>query len=177
MNMSKVDIERVLTQGNPDGLTQEQIKQAIDDTVKGFTTIADLNNFLTKLHPSDAYTLIRDVVQPKSNFMIRNQKDEELEEYQKFQEIQKQAKATFDYERKTATMFEVQQVAAGIAQKYYNIAVRMISLLDDELGRVESAVNTIEEKVGLPISKFEVKESDSNDTAEHNDEQGSEKTS
>ncbi len=51
--MSKVDIERVLTQGNPDGLTQEQIKQAIDDTVKGFTTIADLNNFLTKLHPSD----------------------------------------------------------------------------------------------------------------------------
>ena len=26
--MSKVDIERVLTQGNPDGLTQEQIKQA-----------------------------------------------------------------------------------------------------------------------------------------------------
>ena len=41
--MSKVDIERVLTQGNPDGLTQEQIKQAIDDTVKGFTTIADLN--------------------------------------------------------------------------------------------------------------------------------------
>ena len=115
--MSKVDIERVLTQGNPDGLTQEQIKQAIDDTVKGFTTIADLNNFLTKLHPSDAYTLIRDVVQPKSNFMIRKQKDEELEEYQKFQEIQKQAKATFDYERKTATMFEVQQVAAGIAQK------------------------------------------------------------
>ncbi len=109
--------------------------------------------------------------------MIRKQKDEELEEYQKFQEIQKQAKATFDYERKTATMFEVQQVAAGIAQKYYNIAVRMISLLDDELGRVESAVNTIEEKVGLPISKFEVKESDSNDTAEHNDEQGSEKTS
>ena len=175
--MSKVDIERVLTQGNPDGLTQEQIKQAIDDTVKGFTTIADLNNFLTKLHPSDAYTLIRDVVQPKSNFMIRKQKDEELEEYQKFQEIQKQAKATFDYERKTATMFEVQQVAAGIAQKYYNIAVRMISLLDDELGRVESAVNTIEEKVGLPISKFEVKESDNNDTAEHNDEQGSEKTS
>ena len=175
--MSKVDIERVLTQGNPDGLTQEQIKQAIDDTVKGFTTIADLNNFLTKLHPSDAYTLIRDVVQPKSNFMIRKQKEEELEEYQKFQEIQKQAKATFDYERKTATMFEVQQVAAGIAQKYYNIAVRMISLLDDELGRVESAVNTIEEKVGLPISKFEAKESDSNDTAEHNDEQGSEKTS
>jgi hypothetical protein len=46
----------------------------------------------------------------------------------------------------------------------------MISLLDDELGRVESAVNTIEKKVGLPISKFEVKESDSNDTAEHNDE-------
>ena len=32
--MSKVDIERVLTQGNPDGLTQEQIKQAIDDTVR-----------------------------------------------------------------------------------------------------------------------------------------------
>ena len=136
--MSKVDIERVLTQGNPDGLMQEQIKQAIDDTVKGFTTIADLNNFLTKLYPSDAYTLIRDVVQPKNNFMIRKQKDEELEEYQKFQEIQKHAKATFDYERKTATMFEVQQVAAGIAQKYYNVAVRMISLLDDELDRLVS---------------------------------------
>ena len=33
--MSKVDIERVLTQGNPDGLTQEQIKQAIDDIICG----------------------------------------------------------------------------------------------------------------------------------------------
>ena len=94
--MSNIDIERVLTQGNPDGLTQEQIKQAINDTVKGFTTIADLNNFLTKLHPSDAYALIRDIVQPKNNFMIRRQKEEELEEYQKFQEIQKQAKATFE---------------------------------------------------------------------------------
>ena len=29
--MSNIDIEKVLTQGNPDGLTQEQIKQAIDD--------------------------------------------------------------------------------------------------------------------------------------------------
>lgn len=153
--MSNIDIEKVLKEGNPDGLSTEQINKALEDTVKGFQNLADLNNFLVKLHPSDAYKVIRDVVQPSSNIMVRREKTENKEEYQRFQEIQRQAKATFDYERKTATMFEVQQVAAGISQKYYNITVRMISLLDDELGKVESAVNTIEEKIGLPISKFE----------------------
>lgn len=173
----KIDIEKVLTQGNQEGFTAEEINKALEDTVKSFENIADLNNFLVKLHPSDAYRMIRDVVQPKDNFMIRKDKNDHKEDYQRFQEIQRQAKEVFDYERKTATMFEVQQVATGISQKYYNIAVRMISLLDDELGKVESAVNTIEEKMGLPISDFNVKESDSNDSTEHNDEQGSEKTS
>ena len=54
----------------------------------------------------------------------------------------------------------------------YGIAIRMISKVDDELGRVEVAINMIEEHLGLSVTKFE-EEGDSNDTTESSNEQGS----
>lgn len=155
--------------------TPEQVQEALNETVRSFASLKDLNDFLVKLHPSDAYKTIRDIVQPKSNLIIKRAKTEDVEEYQKFQDIQRQAKQVFEYESKTATIFEVNKIAAGIAQRFYGITVRMISEVDDELGRVEQALNMIEERLGMTVTKFE-KEGMSNDTAEHDNEQGVQET-
>ena len=153
--------------------TSEQIQEALKETITSFTSIKDLNEFLIKLHPSDAYRAIRDIVQPKTNIIIRNEQKNKTEDYQRFQNIQQEAKKIFEYEHKHATIFDVQKIATGIAQQMYGIAIRMISKVDDELGRVEHAVNTIEEHLGLGVTKFE-EECDYNDTAKTDDEQRSE---
>lgn len=152
--------------------TAEQIQEAINETVTSATTLKDINDFLVKMHASDAYKIIRDVVQPKTNLIIRRANENDKEEYQRFQSIQQEAKNIFDYERKTATMFDVQQIASGISQQFYGITVKMISTLDDELDKVEKALNIIEEHIGLSVTQFD-KEEISNDTTESGNEQGS----
>lgn len=149
-----MNIEEILKGNNSENLTQEQIENAIRDTIKSFADIKDLNEFLAKLHPSDAYKMIRDVVKPNSNALIKEAKLAKSEEYQKFQEISMQSKSVFEYERKTATMFDVHKVSTSVAQQFYGITLRMISKLDDELGRVELAVNRLEEQVGLNTTNF-----------------------
>lgn len=157
--------------------TAEQINDALKETINSFTSLKDLNDFLVKLHPSDAYKAIRDIVQPKSNFLVKREQKDKTEDYQRFQEIQQESKKIFEYENKMATIFEVQKISTGIAQsiaqQYYAIAVRMISKLDDELGKVEVAVNTIEGHIGLDVTKFNEEEGDNNDTTKSGNEQGS----
>ena len=144
---------------NGDNITQEQIHNALTETVRGFKSLKELNDFLTKLHPSDAYKTIRDIVHPQKNITILNAKKNDVDEYKRFQDIQQESKKIFDYESRNATIFDVQNistnVAQTIAQRFYNILLRMITKLDDELGRVEVAVNTIEEHNGMSVTKFE----------------------
>lgn len=156
--------------------TKEQINEALTETVNECKTLNELNNFLVKLHPTDAYRVITDIVRPSTNMLVRREQKKKSDDYKMFQNIQQESKRLSEYEQKNATIFDVKQISTGIAQQMYGIAVRMISAVDDELGRVEAAVNTIEAKVGLPISDFNEKESDSNDTTEPSNEQGSKET-
>ena len=64
-------------------------------------------------------------------------------------------------------------MAQAIAGKMYGILLRMINKLDDELGKVESAVNINEEHNGISVTKFNEEVND-NDTTKSNNEQGSE---
>lgn len=172
--------EELMSGINSVPITQEQIHNALAETIKGFESLKDLNEFLTKLHPSDAYKAIRDMVQPSTNFIVVRERKEATEEYKRFQDIQREAKKIFDYECKTATIFDVQQIslknAQAVTQQIYGILLRMISKIDDELGKVELAVNTIEEHNGLSVTKFD-EEVNNNDTTEHGNEQGSEEAS
>lgn len=154
--------------------TPNEVQESIAEEIKGFTDLKSLNDFLVQLHPSSAYTVIRDIVLPKTNIIIKKASmEEDKSEYQRFQDIKKQAKSVFEYERKTATIFEVNQISTSVAQKFYGITVRMISLTDDELGRVEQALNRIEEHLGLGVTNF--KEENENDTTESSNEQRGEK--
>lgn len=151
--------------------TDEQVQAALKESVKSCSNLDELNNFLVKLHPSDAYKVIRDYVRPQNNMLVRLAKTENVEWYQRFQDIQMEAKRIFEYERKTATIFEVQQIATETVKQYYAIAVRMVGKLDDELGRVEAAVNKIEEHLGMGVTNFE-KGGGNDDTTESGNEQG-----
>jgi hypothetical protein len=172
--------EELMNKGQAETITQEQIHNALVETIKGFESLKDLNDFLTKLHPSDAYKAVRDIVQPNSNFIVICERKEGTEEYKRFQDIQRESKRIFDYECKTATIFDVQQIslknAQAVTQQIYGILLRMINKLDDELGKVESAINTIEEHNGLGVTNFN-EEVNNNDTTEHGNEQGSEEAS
>lgn len=156
--------------------TAEQIRSALEETIKSFVSLKDLNEFLIKLHPSDAYKAIRDIVHPKTNIIIKREQQDKTEDYTRFQEIKQEAKRIFNYEHKTATIFDVQQISTSItqqiSQQMYGIAIRMISKLDDELGKVEQAINTIEGHIGLNVTNF-VEEENNNDTAESGNEQRS----
>lgn len=171
--------EEILS-GNVPNVTKEQVAEAIKETVTSFKTLKDLNDFLLKLHPTDVYNIIKDYIHPTNNFLINRAKQEDVEEYKRFQDIQQESKKMFDYESKTATIFDVKQISTNIAQtlnqKMYGILVRMISKLDDELGKVESAVNIIEEHNGLSVTNFG-EEDNRNDTTESSNEQGSKETS
>lgn len=155
--------------------TDEQIQAALKESVASCGTLDELNNFLVKLHPSDAYKVIRDYVKPQNNPMIRSAKYEHIEWYQRLQEIRMEAKRVFEYERQTATIFEVQHITTQTVQQYYGIAVRMISKIDNELGEVEAAINRIEEHIGMNVTNFE-KDGGNNDPTESGNEQGVKKT-
>lgn len=151
--------------------TDEQVQAALEESVKSCSNLDELNNFLVKLHPSDAYKVIRDHVRPQNNMLVRLAKTENVEWYQRFQDIHRESKRIFDYERKTATIFEVQQIATETVKQYYAIAVRMIGKLDDELGGIETAINKIEEHLGMGVTNF-AKGGDNGDTTESGNEQG-----
>lgn len=159
--------------------TKEQIAEALKETITGFKALKDLNDFLVKLHPTDVYNIIKDYIHPTTNFIVNRAKEEDVEEYKRFQDIQQEAKKIFEYESKSATIFDVKQISTDIAQaltqRVYGILVRMVSKLDDELGKVESAVNIIEEHNGLSVTNFG-EEENNNDTTKSRNEQGSTET-
>lgn len=158
--------------------SQEQIDAAIKESISACTNMKELNDFLIQFHPNDAYKVIRDFIQPNTNMVIRHAKNAEKNtfdnaEYRRFQEIQQEAKRMFDYFRRTATMFDLNQIAE-MSQRYYSITVRMISKVDDELGKIEAAINRIEEHIGLDVTKFE-EDGEINDTTD-GDKQGEQET-
>ena len=70
---------------------------------------------------------------------------------------------------------DVHGISRQISQEFYGICLRMISKLDDELGKVEAAVNRIEEHIGIDVTVFN-EEVNANDTAGIEHEQGIEET-
>lgn len=158
--------------------TEQQVEEALKETISSFQTLKDMNEFLQKLHVSDAYRVIRDIIQPKTNPIVKHAMDKDKEQYQLFQDIQNQAKSAFDWENTQATRGDARniatQIASQLSNKFYGICVRMISTLDDELGKVEVAINKIEEHIGLEKTNFENNKEDNHDTTKSGNEQGSE---
>ena len=157
-----------------DKISNDDVRDALISTIRGIDNLKDLNDFLCTFHASDAYTVIVEYVKPKNNELIQNASKNDIDEYKRFQDITIQARDVHNYEKRTATMFDVNNISNKVAMKYYNIAVRMICKVDDELGRAEEAINIIEDRLGLIRTSF--KEELDNDTTESGNVQRVEET-
>ena len=138
----------------------------IEDPVeytKGMTT------FLSQLHPSDAYTIIRDKIAPKKSPKIQKCKVANVQVYQEFQDLERKCKESHDHDNRMATNLDVDKAVS----KSYGITTRMIrAVMDMEKARfdkVTKTINRIEEHLGLDVTDF--REGEENDTTEHEDAQ------
>lgn len=107
---------------------------------------------LDEMAASKAYLFIRDEM---TNQHIKMIKDSGKENYQKFQDIKQRAKQSWDYDHKTATMEDVNRACMNV----YTLVLRLMNAQNgnftEEFNKIQSAINRIEEKVGLEPTVWE----------------------
>lgn len=115
----------------------------------------DIDSFLTSLDQiaaSKAYLVIRDEM---TNKHIKAIKDSGKDNYQKFQDIKIRAKQSWDHDHKMAMMMDVDRACMNV----YTLVLRIFKVHNDsyveELNQIRTAVNRIEEKVGLEPTVWE----------------------
>ena len=110
-------------------------------------------NDIDKMAASKAYLVIRDNITTKH---IKAIKESGKDNYQKFQDIKIRAKQSWEYDHKTATMEDVNRACMNV----YTLALTLMRAqngdFSEELGKVHSAINRIEEKLGIEPTVWDV---------------------
>jgi hypothetical protein len=105
----------------------------------------DIVSNLDKMARSKGYIIIRDSISSRKVSEIR----EDTELYKLFQDIKKECKASFEYDHRMATMLDVNIGLTNV----YSIVLKLIkasnSDVAERLDQICSAINTIEEKLGV----------------------------
>jgi Mg2+ and Co2+ transporter CorA len=129
----------------------------------------DISGFLAKLDnmaASKAYLVIRDDM---TNQHIRAIKESGKDNYQLFQDIKARAKQSWDYDHKMAMMMDVDRACMNV----YTLLLRIFKAHNDsyaeELNQIRTAINRIEEKVGLEPTSWEEPKSDNSTDGGNND--------
>lgn len=111
-------------------------------------------NMLDKLPPSQAYECICKF-KPLHTKLIRGAGKEV---YQRFQDVCIAAKKSWEYDHKPANIAEVNKACMNVYTLLLRILKRYSDGIESELSDIKSAINKIEEKVGLDITKFSAEE-------------------
>jgi hypothetical protein len=148
-----------------DNNTKNMISMIESGDIKGFLDTID------QMHASKAYIVIRDTITSKH---IKAIKESSAENYQLFQDIKLRAKQSWDYDHKMATMEDVNRACMNV----YTLVLKLMKAQNDsnfeELNMIRTAINRIEEKVGLEPTIWEAINTDGgNDNV--NDVQGVQK--
>lgn len=150
-------------------VTTEQMREITEKELFDVNNIKDLNDILSRLHGSDAHYAIVNMIKPSTNIIIQSAKKDNDVEYQRFQDIMMSAKETFDYEntvvKRGEMILNINKTIQRVNQMY-GVLVKMISVLDDEIGEVEMAINRIEQHLGLDVTKFNDEKGDAQDDTE-----------
>lgn len=133
----------------------------------------DVEGFLKdidQMAASKAYLVIRDNLTQKH---IKTIQSSGKENYQMFQDIKQRAKKSWDYDHKMAMIEDVNRACMNV----YQIVLRLMRAQNDdfseELNKIHSAINRIEEKVGLEPTVWETEtESDNGGTNDASNVQG-----
>lgn len=162
-------------------MNEKELRDAINKELTRITEIEDpveyttsMTKYLSQFHPSDAYVIIRDTVVPKKNQKLRECRLAKVETYQEFQDLERKCKESFDHDRAMATNLDVDKAVS----KSYGITMRALrAVMDmekDRFDKLTSAINKIEERLGLDVTDF--REGDNDDSTEHEDAQNVEGT-
>lgn len=111
----------------------------------------ELVDTLDKMTRSKGYTIIRDYIDKKT---VENIKSHDIKLYQLFQAIKMECKESWDYDRKVPTMADVN---IGLTNLYGVILKIMRANIDDNQDKfikIQTAINRIEEKVGLESTQW-----------------------
>ena len=118
----------------------KQLEMIESGDIKGFLDDID------QMGASKAYIVIRDNINYQH---IKKIKDSGKDNYQKFQDIKMRAKQSWDYDHRQALMEDVNRGCINV----YTLILRIMRAQNDdfaeELGKIQTAINRIEEKVGL----------------------------
>ena len=118
----------------------KQLEMIESGDIKGFLDDID------QMGASKAYIVIRDHINYQH---IKKIKDSGKDNYQKFQDIKIRAKQSWDYDHRQALMEDVNRGCMNV----YTLILRIMRAQNDdfaeELGKIQTAINRIEEKVGL----------------------------
>lgn len=115
------------------------------------TAVAFINR-LEEMHRSKAYVTIRDEMTSGLLKAIRGYHDPEL--YKRFQAIRQEAKQSWDYDHKTATMEDVNRACTNVYGMVIKLLQAETSSFDPVLNKLGAAINTIEERLGMPQTKW-----------------------
>ena len=111
----------------------------------GYTDPNEFVDTLDQMHRSKGHEVIRDHMSP---FMLKKIR-EDTELYKKFQDIKMECKKSYEYDRKVATMLDVNRGLTNL----YNIILRLFASYkngnDATLDAVCTAINKIEERLGM----------------------------
>ena len=111
----------------------------------GYTDPNEFVDTLDQMHRSKGHEVIRYNMSP---FMLKKIRDD-TELYKKFQDIKMECKKSYEYDRKMATMLDVNRGLTNL----YNIILRLFASYkngnDATLDAVCTAINKIEERLGM----------------------------
>lgn len=123
---------------------EARINKMFDMLNNGF--VDKFLNELDQMAASKAYLVIRDRINTEHIRVIKNSGKEN---YQLFQDIKQRAKKSWDYDHKVATIEEVNRACMNV----YQLALRLMRAQNDdsleEFNKIKSAINRIEEKIGI----------------------------
>ena len=127
----------------------KQLEMIESGDIKGFLDDID------QMGASKAYIVIRDNINYQH---IKKIKDSGKDNYQKFQDIKMRAKQSWDYDHRQALMEDVNRGCMNV----YTLILRIMRAQNDdfseELGKIQTAINRIEEKVGLEPTVWKTEE-------------------
>lgn len=163
-------------------MNRAEVIKAINEKLDNINEISDaveyvkeMVKFLRTMHPSDAYDIVKDMT-PAKNKRVMVCKKADIKTYQDLQDLMMECKKSYQHDNDFATNLTVDKAVS----KAYGMTLRMIRAnMDIEKSRfdkVTSAINRIEERLGLEPTDFSG-EDDDNDSTINENEQGFEETS
>lgn len=132
--VEKVDIPRVTKKD--ESLWDQMVRKA--KSLNG----DELIEMLDKIHPSDAYLLLRDHIDVHQ-IKILNLNDRLKT---RLAGIRKKAKETWDHDHKTATMMDVDKACTQV----YKMCLTLVKGINDGQTNVKDAINNLEDRLGIP---------------------------